>query len=104
MSPSPRAFYALYIGPNDGGTGHSVFKVSTKKLIITPRCRPIPIPNNVIKVANQIGEDDRKPDRIVFHNILQESTMNDMYGNVNSQDNSSCVSNKSWDMKKNDDQ
>ena len=27
----PRAFYALYIGPNDGGTGHSVFKLSTTK-------------------------------------------------------------------------
>mmetsp|Transcript_32525 Transcript_32525/g.36386 ORF Transcript_32525/g.36386 Transcript_32525/m.36386 type:complete len:130 (+) Transcript_32525:5444-5833(+) len=27
----PRAFYALYIGPNDGGTGHSVFKLSTKR-------------------------------------------------------------------------
>ena len=27
----PRAFYALYIGLNDGGTGHSVFKLSTTK-------------------------------------------------------------------------
>ena len=26
-----RAFYELYIGPNDGGTGHSVFKLSTKR-------------------------------------------------------------------------
>ena len=32
----PRAFYALYIGPNDGGTGHSVFKLSTKSMIVTP--------------------------------------------------------------------
>ena len=33
----PRAFYALYIGPNDGGTGHSVFKLSMKSMIVTPR-------------------------------------------------------------------
>ena len=26
----PRAFYALYIGSNDGVTGYSVFKLSTK--------------------------------------------------------------------------
>ena len=32
----PRTFYTLYIGPNDGGTGHSVFKLSSKKMIITP--------------------------------------------------------------------
>ena len=25
-----RAFYALYIGPNDSGTGHVAFKLSTK--------------------------------------------------------------------------
>ena len=28
---SPRVFHTLYIGPNDDGTGHSVFKLSTKK-------------------------------------------------------------------------
>ena len=26
----PRALYALYIGPNDSGTGHQVFKLATK--------------------------------------------------------------------------
>ena len=33
----PRAFYALYIGPNNSGTGHSVFKLSTKQLLTTPK-------------------------------------------------------------------
>ena len=51
----PRAFYVLYIGPNDGGTDHSVFKLSTKKMIVTPRCKPISVPENVIKVVNQNG-------------------------------------------------
>ena len=50
----PRAFYPLYIGPNDRGTGHSVFKLSTKTMIVTPRCKPIPMPDNVITVVNKI--------------------------------------------------
>ena len=69
----PRAFYALYIGPNDGGTGHSVFKLSTKSMIVTPKCKPIPMPDTVIEMVNQIGEDDGLPDRIVFCNIHKES-------------------------------
>ena len=40
------------------------------------------------------------PDRIHFRNILKESTIDDMYGDVDSQDGSSCSSNKSWDMSK----
>ena len=48
----PRAYRALYIGLNDIGTGHSVFKLATKKMLVTPRCKPIPIPDDVIKVIN----------------------------------------------------
>ena len=33
----PRSFYALYIGPNDSGTSHQVFKLSTKKVLTTPK-------------------------------------------------------------------
>ena len=31
----PRAFFALYIGPNNSGTGHTVFKLATKQLVTT---------------------------------------------------------------------
>ena len=62
----PRAYHALYIGPNDAGTGHSVFKLATKKILVTPRCKPIPMHNDVIKVINQMGEDDGSPEGIVF--------------------------------------
>ena len=50
----PRAYHALCIGPNNAGTGHSVFKLVTEDMIVTPRCKPIPIPDDVIKVINQI--------------------------------------------------
>ena len=33
----PRAFYALYIGPNGSGTGHQVFKLLLKRLVTTPK-------------------------------------------------------------------
>ena len=92
----PRAFYALYIGPNDGGTGHSVFKFSTKKMIITTKCKPVPIPDDVIDVMNKMGKDEEMPDRIRFCNIHTESTLDDLYGDVESQDDSSCASDESW--------
>ena len=69
-------------------------------MIVTTRCKPIPVPDDVIKVVNQMGEDDGSPNGIVFRNILKESTLDDMYGDVNPDNNSSCASNKSWDMAK----
>ena len=96
----PTAFYALYIEPNDGGTGHSVFKLSTKQIIITLRCKPVPMPDNVIEVMNKMGIDEEMPDRIHFSSIHKELTLDDLYGDVESQDDSSCASDKSWDMPK----
>ena len=69
-------------------------------MIITPRCKPIPMPDNIIEVVNKMREDDGMLDRMVFCNILKESTLDGMYGGVDSQDDSSCVSDKSWDMAK----
>ena len=91
----PRAFYALYIGPNDGGTGHSVFKLPTKTMIVTPRCKTISMPNNVISLVNQMGVDDGSPEGIVFHNVHKVLTVEDLYKDVNSQDNSRYASDKS---------
>ena len=51
---TPRAFYALYIGPNNGGTGHHVFKLSTRRMTTAPKCRPLPMPDDVIKVVNDL--------------------------------------------------
>ena len=48
-----------------------------------------------------MGEDDGSPDGIVFRNIHKESTVEDMYGGVDSQDSSSCAFDKSYEMTKN---
>ena len=47
-----------------------------------------------------MGEDDGSPEWIIVRNIHKESTVEDMYGDIDSQDNSSCASNKSWKMPK----
>ena len=43
----PGTLCVLYIRPNDGGTGHSVFKFSTKQLLPTSKCNPVPMPEDV---------------------------------------------------------
>ena len=65
----PIAFYALYIGPNDSGTGHKVFKLLSKRLVTTPKCKPVPMPNDVIQVVNDMGEQDGMLNGIQFCNI-----------------------------------
>ena len=66
---TPRAFYALYIGPNDGGTGHQVFNLSNKEMITTPKCKPVPMPDDVIEVVNEVGKQEGMPNGIEFLNI-----------------------------------
>ena len=75
----PRAFYALYIGPNNSSTGHQVFKLLSKRLVTTPKCKPVPIPDDVIQVVNDMGKQEGMPNGIQFHNINQESTLADMF-------------------------
>ena len=58
------------------------------------------MPDNVIKVVNQMGKDEGMLDGIVFCNILKNSNLDDMYGDVDSQDDSSCAFNKSWEIPK----
>ena len=89
----PRAFFALYIGPNDSGTGHIVFKFATKRLVTIPKCKLKPMVEDVVKVANEMGKQEGMPDGIQFHNIHHKSTLSDLYADkVGHQDNDSCTS------------
>ena len=96
----PRALYALYIGPNDSGTGHQVFKLSTKKVLTTPKCKPVPMPDDVIKVVNDMGIQDKMPFGIQFHNIHHESTLSDLYADDDKSADSSCASDADFEQKK----
>ena len=98
---TPRAFYALYIGPNDGGTGHQVFKLSNKRMITTPKCRPVPIPDDVIEIVNNLGEQDDMPTGIKFRNIHHESTLADLFADEDLNNDDSNASDKDWGLNKN---
>ena len=49
----PRTFYTLYIGPNDNGIGHLIFRLSTKQILTTMKYGPVPMPNNLFKTINE---------------------------------------------------
>ena len=96
-----RAFFALYMGPNDSGSGHIVFKLSTKQLVTTPKCKLKPMAEDIAVVVNEIGEREGIPDGIQFHNIHYESTLSDLYTNeVGHRDDNSCASDGNWKDKK----
>ena len=92
----PRAFYALYIGPNNSSTGHQVFKLLSKRLVTTPKCKPVPMPDNVIQVVNDMGEQDGMPNGIKFRNIHHESTLADLFADDNLNDDDSNASDNDW--------
>ena len=98
---TPRAFYVLYIGPNDGGTGHRVFKMSIRRMVTTPKCKPIPMPDDVIKVVNNLGEQDDMPTGIKFRNMHKESTLSDLFADEDLNDDDSNASDQDWGDNKN---
>ena len=57
----PRAFFALYIRPNDSGTGHKVFKLSTKQLVTTPKFKPKPMVEDIVTIVNDIVNKEGMP-------------------------------------------
>ena len=59
-----RAFYALYIGPNNSGTGHIVFKLLTKGLVTYPKCNPKPMAEDKAEVVNEMSKNEGIPDGI----------------------------------------
>ena len=49
----PRTFYVSYIGPNDNGIGHLIFKLSTKLILTTMKHKPVPVSKNLFKLINE---------------------------------------------------
>ena len=97
----PRALYALYIRPNDSGTGHQVFKLSTMRMVTSPKCKPIPMPDNVIEVVNDLEKQDDMSSGIEFRNIHHKSTLADLFADKDLNDDNSNASDKDWGLNKN---
>ena len=92
MTAHPRAFFALYIGPNDSGTGHTVFKLTMKRLVTTPLCNPKPMAEDIVTTVNDIGKEEGISDGIHFHNIHHKLTLSDLYADDVSHDDDSYAS------------
>ena len=45
----------LYIGPNDNGIGHLIFKLSTKQILTTMKYQLVPTPENLLKTINEMN-------------------------------------------------
>ena len=97
----PRAFYALYIGPNNSGTCNQVFKLSTMRIVTSLKCKSIPMPDNIIEVVNDLGRQDGMPSGIEFRNIHHESTLADLFADKDLNDDNSNASHNDWGLNKN---
>ena len=81
----PRTFYALYIGLNDSGTGHLIFKLSIKQILTTPKCKPVPMLEYLIKTINKIATFTNKI-QVDHFDHDQHIAQQDLFGN-NQDDN-----------------
>ena len=64
ITAHPRAYFVLYIGPNNSSSGHIVFKLSTKQLVTTPKCKPKPMAEDIVTVVNDVGNREGMSDKI----------------------------------------
>ena len=87
-----RALYAFYIGPNDNGTGHQVFELLLKHIVTTPKCKHVPMPDNLTQVVNDMGKQEGMPNRIQFCNIHHKSTLADLFADHDLHNDNSCAS------------
>ena len=43
----PRAFYALYIKPNEKGSGHLIYRLSTDQIVVTKEYQTVLLPQDI---------------------------------------------------------
>jgi hypothetical protein len=81
-----RSIDALYIGRADNGSGHQVFKLSTKQPVSVNRVTIIPTSEATITTVNTIGEQESQPGGIEFSDLNGRITLQDFADNDNDQD------------------
>jgi hypothetical protein len=81
-----RSVDSLYIGRSDNGSGHEVFKLSTKQPISVNRVTIIPTNESTIKAVNDIGEQEAQPEGIEFSDINGRVTLQDFATEDNDED------------------
>jgi hypothetical protein len=72
-----RSVDALYIGRADNGSGHSVFKLSTKQVVSVNRVTIISTTEATMKTVNDIAEQENQPEGIEFSDLNGRITLQD---------------------------
>ena len=62
----PRVCFILYIQPSNISTSHIIFKLSTKKLVTTPKCKLKPMVEDIFTIVDEIGRKKGHHDSIFF--------------------------------------
>ena len=69
---------ALYLGPLDNGSGHDVFKLSTKQKISARKVTLIPMTADVIERVNIMGKEEGEPNGLEFTDLFGNITIYDI--------------------------
>ena len=86
----PRAFYALYLYPNENGSGHVVFSLKLKTRRSTQKCVLQPMTQDIIDLVNNMGTEEKVKDGIQFSNVDGGATLADLYA-ADENDDDSCA-------------
>jgi hypothetical protein len=82
-----RSVDALYIGRADNGSGHVVFKLSTKQRLSVNRVTAITPTADHIKLVEDIAEAENQPEGLEFANINGKVTLDDFIDGINDDNN-----------------
>jgi hypothetical protein len=81
-----RSIDSLYLGRADNGSGHEVYKLSTKQLVSVNRVTEIPTTDDMIDTVNDIAEQEAQPEGIEFSDMHGRITLQDFAANDNDDD------------------
>ena len=86
----PRAFYALYVRPNDNGNAHLMYRLSTDQIVVTKDYQTVPIPEDLVGAIGKTDLYNNKPQDNEFDTI--HSIVYDDQSNNNNDDNQTYYS------------
>jgi hypothetical protein len=92
-----RSIDSLYIGRADNGSGHTVFKLSTKQVVSVNRVTIIPTTEATISMINGIGEQENQPEGIEFSDLNGKVTLQD-FADACGDDDDSNASDDDFEM------
>ena len=84
----PRAFYVLYIKPNEKGSRHLIYRLSTDQIVVTKEYQTVPLPEDI---GNTLFESHPCKNKSQVKNVdtIISSIHNDQYNNYNNNNQTS---------------